>query len=523
MNSPAEPGRTGRASILVVDDLEASRYLTSSWLRRNGYHVTEAGTGREALDLLARAELDMVLLDVNLPDMSGYEVCERVKGDPRTAALPVIHISATAIEVEDRTTGLDRGADGYLVEPVDPGELVSTVEAALRYYRARTRAERLALLLGRLTRATLAMNSARTFDDVLVAAAAGAATIFEGPASVVSASHRGLVRSAATAGPAEAPVVRADTPRALDEVTRTVHEAEPDAGVSSAQVFPSPDGTSTVALAYANPSRLPVAITVGSTALRSEDDRNLLVQLGQATALACEAMRTLTEEHQLALTLQRSLLPRELPARSGLEMTARYAPANDNAEIGGDFYEVSDVGGRLLIAVGDVVGHSLEAATVMGEVRHALRAYAVEGHGPVEILHRLDAMLSRYHPRSLTTVCLVALDPATGAAEIANAGHIPPLIADAAGARYVEIAGPLLGIGLPRPPATSLELAPGTLVLLVTDGLIERRGSTIDDGMDLLRSVVAHDDDLETLCDALLQRFGDAAEDDIALLAFRRK
>jgi serine phosphatase RsbU (regulator of sigma subunit) len=452
--------------------------------------------------------------------MSGFDVCERVKGDPRTAAIPVIHISATAIEVEDRTTGLDRGADGYLVEPVDPGELVATVEAALRYYRARTHAERLALRLGRLTRATLAMNSARTFDDVLVAAAAGAATIFEGPASVVSASHRGLVRSAATGDPAEPPVVRADTLRALEQVTKTV---EAGTSASSAQLFPTPDGVSTVALAYPNPSRVPVAITVEARAIRSEDDRNLLLQLGQATALACEAMRSFSEEHQLALTLQRSLLPRELPARPELEMAARYAPANDNAEIGGDFYEVSDLGGRLLIAVGDVVGHSIEAATVMGEVRHALRAYAVEGHGPVEILHRLDAMLRRYHPRSLTTLCLVVIDPASGAVEIANAGHIPPLLADRAGARYVEIAGPLLGIGLPRPPATALTVEPGTLVLLVTDGLLERRGSTVDDGMDLLRAAVVHDADLETLCDTLLERFGEAAEDDIALLAFRRR
>ncbi|MDT7800374.1 MAG: hypothetical protein QOI78_3807 [Actinomycetota bacterium] len=518
MSSPEDDTTAGRAGILVVDDQEASRYLTSSWLRRNGYRVTEARTGREALTAVAEEELDLVLLDVNLPDMSGFEVCERVKGDPRTAAMPVIHISATAIEVEDRTTGLDRGADGYLVEPVDPGELVATVEAALRYYRARTHAERLALRLGRLTRATLAMNSARTFDDVLVAAAAGAATIFEGPASAVSASHRDLVRSATTGGPDEPPVVRADTPRTLEQVTKTAGDGAP-----ASSVFPAPDGLSTVTLAYPNPSRLPVAITVASRAIRSEDDRNLLLQLGQATALACEAMRSFSEEHQLALTLQQSLLPRELPARPELEMAARYAPASDNAEIGGDFYEVSDLGGRLLIAVGDVVGHSIEAATVMGEVRHALRAYAVEGHGPVEILHRLDAVLRRYHPRSLTTLCLVAIDPASGAVEIANAGHIPPLLADATGARYVEIAGPLLGIGLPRPPATALTVEPGTLVLLVTDGLIERRGIVIDDGMESLRTAVVHDADLETLCDELLERFGEAAEDDIALLAFRRR
>ena len=120
-------------SVLVVDDVEASRYLVSSWLRRSGYRVTEASTGAEALALLADRPLDLVLLDVNLPDMTGFDVCAQIKTDPRTAVVPVIHVSATAIEPEDEARGLAGGADAYLLEPVDPRVLVATVEAVLRY------------------------------------------------------------------------------------------------------------------------------------------------------------------------------------------------------------------------------------------------------------------------------------------------------------------------------------------------------------------------------------------------------
>ena len=115
-------------------------------------------------------------------------------------------------------------------------------------------------------------------------------------------------------------------------------------------------------------------------ALARPDQVELLAQIGQAAMLAFDSLRLYTEEHNLALTLQRSFLPSRLPRRPGLEVAARYVPAADNAEIGGDFYELIELDdGRLLIAVGDVAGHSIHAATVMVELRHALRAYALKG------------------------------------------------------------------------------------------------------------------------------------------------
>jgi DNA-binding response OmpR family regulator len=181
-----------QARILLVDDDEAKRYLMSTWLRRAGHTLIEVGTGREALDHVGSVEL--VLLDVNLPDMSGYEVCKLIKGDPATAALPVVQISATATQVSDRALGLTQGADAYLTDPSEPEELLAVVMAALRYSRARQRAERTASLLTTLTEVALDISAASTFDGLARAAAAGAARIFAVQAVLVVQMPDGQVR-----------------------------------------------------------------------------------------------------------------------------------------------------------------------------------------------------------------------------------------------------------------------------------------------------------------------------------------
>jgi CheY-like chemotaxis protein len=180
------------ATVLAVDDDEAKRYILTTWLRRAGHTVIEAATGREALDMVGAVEL--VLLDVNLPDMTGYEVCRQIKGNPRTAAVPVVQVSATAITVADRAAGLTQGADAYLTEPTEPEELLAVVAAALRNYRARQRAERAASLLAALTRLTLRINAAETFDGLARAAAAGAAGVFAAAAILILEMPDGQVR-----------------------------------------------------------------------------------------------------------------------------------------------------------------------------------------------------------------------------------------------------------------------------------------------------------------------------------------
>lgn len=121
------------------------------------------------------------------------------------------------------------------------------------------------------------------------------------------------------------------------------------------------------------------------------------------------------------LALQRTFLPDRLPAVPGVDMAVRYEPAADHAEIGGDFYEAIETPAGLLLAIGDVAGHSLKAAMIMGEVRHALRAYAIEGHDPQTLLTRLDALLVRLRPSITVTVCLVLVEPGGRRMHVANA------------------------------------------------------------------------------------------------------
>jgi DNA-binding response OmpR family regulator len=516
----------GPAHLLVIDDAEASRYIVATWLRRAGHTVTEGRTGQEALDLVGRLTVDLVILDVNLPDMTGFEVCERIKSDTRTSALPVIHVSATAIAPEDRARGLTRGADAYLTEPVDPGVLVATVAAALRYSRARAVTERLAAKLARLTTSTLALNTATSFDTLIRSAADGTATIMESQASAVILTPTGSRLIASVSGPND-PVQVEPTD---DRWWRRFVETTIGRGArTTVTTLPAGEGLAegtewTVVVARPAAGRPAVCLAVPTAAVGGDTDRDLLLQWSQATALATENLRVYAEEHSIALTLQNSLLPTTLPSHPALTMAARYVPAAANAEIGGDFYEVTDLDDRLLVAIGDVTGHSINAATIMGEVRHALRAYALEGHGPVEILDLLDVMLRRFHPEDgFTTLCLLSIDLEAHTATVANAGHLPPLIVDGSGTRYLDVAGPMLGIGMDRPAALEIELAPEATIVLVTDGLIERRGIPLDDSMDELRAAISPQPDLERFCDDLLARFGQHTTDDIAILALRRR
>jgi two-component system sensor histidine kinase/response regulator len=119
-------------SILNVDDYHPSRYARTKILQQAGFHVVEAATGKQALELAAEHNPMLILLDVNLPDMNGFEVCQLIKKDPRTKATPVLHISASSVQSYHQVHGLNSGADSYLVEPIDPGVLIATVKAFLR-------------------------------------------------------------------------------------------------------------------------------------------------------------------------------------------------------------------------------------------------------------------------------------------------------------------------------------------------------------------------------------------------------
>ncbi|MFE5999569.1 MULTISPECIES: fused response regulator/phosphatase [Streptomyces] len=521
-------------TVLVIDDDETNRYILTSWLTRAGHTVVGAADGTAGLALLASADRPLpeaAVIDVQLPDMTGFEVCERIKADARTASLPVIHVSAVAVNAEDHTEGLSRGADAYLDQPIDPGEFLATVTAALRYARARRRAELLTLRLAALNRATLDVYRAVGFHSFSAAATGGAAALMSAPATAVFLSPQGQPVHSHAAGPDAAPV---SVPAAAELLDRLASSSlGGDSGIEVTAIPHSHwkamlpldpiEGDVVLVVARTKRNRPPVCVAVPAWAADGTDERELLQQLVNACALALEALRTFNEEHALALALQRTFLPDRLPSVPGVSLAVRYLPASDHAEIGGDFYEALETPDGLLLAIGDVAGHSLVAATVMGEIRHALRAYALEGHPPHHVLERLDALLAHTRPGLTVTLCLVLVDPDGSRIHVANAGHIPPLLlAPDSTAAYLHEHGPLLGLRLPHPPARVHPVAPGTRILLITDGLVEVRTQNLDDSLAAFRSAtLAGPRELEALCDVLLGSFGEDKEDDIALLALQ--
>ncbi|MBU2667769.1 SpoIIE family protein phosphatase [Actinoplanes bogorensis] len=507
------------ATVLVVDDSATKRYLLVSWLTRAGFTVRQAETGGEALTMLPGSDVDLVVLDVKLPDMSGFDVCERIKTDSAYGSLPVIHVSAHAVDVVDRTQGLNRGADAYLVEPIEPDELIATTQAVLRYYSARRRAEALATRMVRLAEATLAINTAATLPDLLQAAAIGAQEIFGGPVVVLAegADGEGI---AAVGSP---PVVR-EWP--LPEETVEVGSRVRTDDVADWDGVTWPDGESVaVAAARLRNDRPPIYVAVPASS--QNPGFPVLRQLSQTVAAAVEAQRSYDEEHRIAVTLQRSLLQSHLPDVPGVELAMRYEPAGAQSEVGGDFYELTMLDGRLLVAIGDVAGHSLHAATVMAEVRHAVRAYAVEGHPPGVVLGLVNHFMRTVLPDDSATICLLTLEPATGKVRMASAGHLPPLLHTAEGTQFLAPHGPLLGINAAR-PADDLEfvLPPGGTLVLYTDGLVERRDADIDVGLAALAEASGSvEPSLDAYCRRLMVELGGAGQqaDDIAIVALRRR
>jgi serine phosphatase RsbU (regulator of sigma subunit) len=325
---------------------------------------------------------------------------------------------------------------------------------------------------------------------------------------------------AAATGPGAEPTIQSWTGQGFEVPVGSIHHDQPAAQWPQ---FDAPAGTTARVLgARPRADRPPVYVVVPEDV--TDEGAAVLTQVGQTVVASIEAMRAYAQEHQLALTLQRSLLPVRLPRIEGYDIAVRYVPASAQAEIGGDFYELCQLGGRLAVAVGDVAGHSLHAATVMAELRHATRAFLSEGHPPAAVLNRLNRLLAQLIPDETATLCLLDIEPATGLVRLANAGHPPPLLISAGGTRFVTHRTPLLGLPGLAATQTTFTIDPGTVMVLFTDGLIERRGESIDDGMAMLARLAATvDEDLGRFCDRLLADVGPAEpDDDIAVVALRR-
>ena len=219
----------------------------------------------------------------------------------------------------------------------------------------------------------------------------------------------------------------------------------------------------------------------------------LLRRQDQANLLADQNRELYANQLSVARQLQQSLLPQRMPEIAGLEVSARYVPGVAGLDIGGDWYDVIDIDHeRVIIVVGDVSGRGLEAGTLMASLRYAIRAFASRGDDPAAILTGLTRLLDLDQDGHFATVLCASVHTTEHTITIANAGHPNPLLIDATGARFLTTAlGPPIGVTRDATyDSITHRVAPGSTLIVFTDGAFERRGETVDAGMDRLRRSV---------------------------------
>jgi serine phosphatase RsbU (regulator of sigma subunit)/anti-sigma regulatory factor (Ser/Thr protein kinase) len=258
------------------------------------------------------------------------------------------------------------------------------------------------------------------------------------------------------------------------------------------------------------------------------DDLELADVLARRAALAAEKAAVFAAHRAAAETLQHSLLPDRLPVVPAMEMAARYLPGSSGVEVGGDWYDVIALpDGTVGLALGDVVGKGVPAASLMGQLRNSLRAYARDGRSPAEILELLNDLLSESDSLGhMATLVYGVFDPGSGSLTWANAGHPPPLLRRPDGTvTFVqgESGLPLGALPDSRYADSDVRIGPGSTLLFYTDGLVEGRKLPLDEGMERLRSSVVGELDCEDLCETVLAQCwnGQSTSDDTALLAVR--
>ncbi|WP_229851514.1 SpoIIE family protein phosphatase [Streptomyces roseolus] len=412
-------------------------------------------------------------------------------------------------------------------------------------------AARLGLDEGRRRRAgvvegtTAALAHARTVQDVIDLLNDSHALEHFGAASLVMGLlEAGRIHLVAE-GPAGAFVpgtrfTRVDEPYPMSEVIRTLRprfiDTAEDFAASFPVLWPHISGLGITAAAY-----LPLiaqARPIGALGLLysdrtgfSEDERTLLVALGSSIAQSLQRAMLYEQEHDLAEGLQQAMLPRRIPDAPGAQIAVRYRSARLGRDIGGDWYDVIPLpGGRVGAVIGDVQGHDTHAAAVMGQLRIVLRAYAAEGHTPATVMARASVFLHELDTERFATCTYAEADPGTGVVQVVRAGHVDPLVREADGTcRRVPVEGGLpLGLsaefGRLDYPVTTLELDSGQTLMLYTDGLVEKPGADLDEGLEWLSALVRRGpSDLQQLadllCDVVAERGG---EDDVAILLLRR-
>ncbi len=324
------------------------------------------------------------------------------------------------------------------------------------------------------------------------------------------------------AGTGQSVLLDRASPELAEVAARVVGDSHHDSPASSAVVVAISGRTGPLGV-------LAMTTAPASGRLLQDDDVSQAEELGRRAAVAVEHARLYASQRSAALTLQHSLLPEVLPSLPGIEIASRYVAGGPDVDVGGDWYDVLALpDGRLLLAMGDVVGRGIPAASLMGQLRNGVRAYVVEWHSPAKILSLLNRLLREVGtPHQMATLVVATLDPETGEVRYANAGHPPPLLASGdSGARFLEdaVGVPLGVVGHAEYPEAVLALDPGSTVILYTDGLVEDRNTPLDVGLDRLCSQLpTAPDDVDGLCEHLTSHLCESGpiQDDMAILAVR--
>jgi anti-anti-sigma factor len=435
--------------------------------------------------------------------------------------------------------------DRALVEEV-AARAALAVDNAMLLADERAAAHRLALL----HRATAELSAATTPVEVATAAA-GHVRALTGPDSRVAVyeldgAHRGLSALAISGGseegrrrwatlPLSAPLVATNAVTERRSIWIEDVAAQPAAG------RPLPPELAEALQAYGLAANVGIPLVVAGRVVGvlavawptvqrfSAVDRAMLLAVAEQCAQALDRARLFRAERGIAETLQLSLLPAELPRLDRLALAAHYLPGAEGAQAGGDWYDVVELpDGRVAIAVGDVVGQGPSAAAVMGQLRSALSTALLEGCAPAEALELLDRFAARLPGALASTAACLVVDPAAGTVRWARAGHLPPLLLTPGGSRFLDGAGSGAVLGAPgRPPYRegSTEVLPGATLLLYTDGLVERRGEVLDEGLDRVRAAAARHaaaDPVRLTSRLLADVLADTEQpDDVAVIAAR--
>ncbi len=540
--------RETRGRILVVDDNADMRRYVGRLLSAH-WEVEAAADGLAALAAARRQAPDLVLTDVMMPGLDGFALLRALRGDPGTSRVPVVMVSARAGE-EAAIEGLDAGADDYLVKPFSARELVARVRVNLEMARAREaaarRADEHARVLSGLADAATVLTSAASLDSVLREVTEQARDLIGAHQSVTSMTvdHNWAQaitfvslsdKYAAFQGYDELPdgsgiyssVCRHNSPMRLTHAELTSHPAWRGFG-KSADRHPPMRGWLAAPLTSRDGKNLGLLqLSDKYEGDFTDQDLAILTQLAAIAAARIERAQVEDRVRQVSEILQHSLLPSRMPKLDNARVAARYLPGSRDIDIGGDWYDVVAMPGeRLLLAIGDVVGHGERAAAAMGQLRNAVRAYAWEGLSPSAVLQRLNRLGEALGEQHFSTAVCMCFDPRTGLLRYANAGHPPPVVVNPDGkTRLLEGARgvPIGAVGHSSYVEVETSLEAGSTLMLYTDGLVESRTRGLDQGLaDLDVALADGPGDLEELLDHVVATVPDKTrDDDLALVGLR--